>query len=466
MVDVRRYLAPAFFFDVSKSLTARRALWSLAGQILPIIAALVVVPILINSLGNGRFAALAIVWTLLGYFSLFDLGLSRSLTYRIAQLNKEGDGEAARRAAKTGLACLAGLGVFIGGLIAIAAPVLAARLSTVQIGDIGQQELARSLLLVAFGVPVVMVAAGLRGVLEGRSAFGPLNMVLIPVGIMMFVMPAMVTRISQTMEVMTATVLAVRFVGAAALALAVRRTGTIFRFPGVVDRHELRLLLGFGLWVSASAIIGPLMVYGDRFVLTALIPLFEIAYYTTPFDVITRATFIPSAIIAVFFPLLIQGYADGQHAFQRRYAQALQATALPMLAIAVGGALFALYGISWWLGTEFARHSATVALIITAGVAVNGLAVPALAAIQAAGNPSLPAKIYVVELPLYVGALWFLTDKYGIIGAAGAWSGRAALDAVILLCFARREIRMHNWHHTNTPDEKNLATATLGASDI
>ena len=430
------------------------------------IAALLVIPFLIVSLGNARFAALAMVWTLLGYFSLFDLGLARSLTYRIAQLSRSGDHVTADRAARTGLICLTGMGIIIGTVIAALAPIGAAKLSVMQSGGVLEKDLLQSILIVAIGVPIVMVTAGLRGMLEGRSAFGSLNLILIPMGVMMFVMPALVAWYDQTLTAATATVLAVRLTGALFMGGQVKRASSQFLFFGRLDRAELRILLGFGLWVSASAIIGPLMVYGDRFVLSAMIPMHQIAYYTTAFDVITRAAFVPSAIMAVFFPLMIQGYAEGQQAFRRRYLQASSAIAVAMLLIAVAGILFSLFGIRLWLGSEFARQSVTVALIITVGVALNGLAVGPLAAVQAAGNPALPVKIYAFELPIYVIALWYLTKNYGIVGAAGAWSGRAAIDAIILFAFAYRETVAWRCLEQSKGHDAHAARASVGMTEI
>jgi O-antigen/teichoic acid export membrane protein len=62
----------------------------------------------------------------------------------------------------------------------------------------------------------------------------------------------------------------------------------------------------------------------------------------------------------------------------------------------------------------------------------NCFAFVPLALLQGIGRPDLPAKFYLLELPLYVGAAWFLIPKLGIAGAALAWALRVALDAVLL----------------------------------
>lgn len=65
----------------------KNTLWSLAGSGLPLIAAAALIPFTLNTLGNETFGVLTLVWVLIGYLSLFDMGVGRSLTYEISKLN-------------------------------------------------------------------------------------------------------------------------------------------------------------------------------------------------------------------------------------------------------------------------------------------------------------------------------------------------------------------------------------------
>ena len=56
-------------------LLARNAAWNLASQALPIAVAIVSMPILIRGMGTDRFGLLTLAWMVLGFSSLFDLGL-------------------------------------------------------------------------------------------------------------------------------------------------------------------------------------------------------------------------------------------------------------------------------------------------------------------------------------------------------------------------------------------------------
>src|SRR5690348_4911799 len=81
------------------------------------IAAFVAIPILIHGLGADRFGLLTLAWAVIGYFSLFDLGLSRALTHAVAsRLGGDDPAEELADVVWTAMAMMLVLGV-IGGLV-------------------------------------------------------------------------------------------------------------------------------------------------------------------------------------------------------------------------------------------------------------------------------------------------------------------------------------------------------------
>src|SRR6267154_3726251 len=75
----------------SGRLLARNTVWNLIGSGAPMLVAVFCIPILIRGLGKERFGVLTLAWALIGYASLFDLGLGRAITQLVAK--KLGAGE-------------------------------------------------------------------------------------------------------------------------------------------------------------------------------------------------------------------------------------------------------------------------------------------------------------------------------------------------------------------------------------
>jgi Na+-driven multidrug efflux pump len=67
-----------------------------------------------------------------------------------------------------------------------------------------------------------------------------------------------------------------------------------------------------------------------------------------------------------------------------------------------------------------------------AGVLVNALAHVLNVYLLGQGRPDLPAKFHLLELPLYVALAWLLVARFGVTGAALAWTIRVSFDALLL----------------------------------
>jgi len=94
----------------SRKAVRRNTLWNIFGQGFPLALALFCIPPLIKGIGTDRFGALTLVWTVLTYFSFFDLGLGRALTRLLAEnTNEENKNEASL--IWTASALLLGLGL-------------------------------------------------------------------------------------------------------------------------------------------------------------------------------------------------------------------------------------------------------------------------------------------------------------------------------------------------------------------
>ena len=97
-----------------------------------------------------------------------------------------------------------------------------------------------------------------------------------------------------------------------------------------------------------------------------------------------------------------------------------------------------------WLGPDFAAHSTRVLQILSLGVLANGLAAVPFALIQGKGHADITGKLHLMELPLYLATVWYLTVHYGIVGTAVAWLARVTVDCILLFAVADHLIGLRN----------------------
>src|SRR6266853_1497371 len=180
----------------SGRLLARNTIWNLIGNGAPMVVAVFCIPILIRGLGKDRFGVLTLAWALIGYASLFDLGLGRALTQLVARKMGAGEDHEVPTLVWTSLLLMLLLGL-AGTLVAVLlSPWLVHRALNVPLAL--QRETLQSFYLLGLSIPLVISTAGLRGLLEAHQRFGLINALRIPMGVFTFAGPLLVLPFSKS----------------------------------------------------------------------------------------------------------------------------------------------------------------------------------------------------------------------------------------------------------------------------
>lgn len=415
---------------------ARNVLWNLLGIGVPLLAAVVAIPILIKGLGTDRFGVLTLAWMLVGYFSLFDLGLSRALTKLVAENLSKRHEQRIPSLIWTSLSLMAVLGIIGAAVVAFLADWLVRDVLKIPVSL--RPETLTSFYILAASIPVVIGATGLRGILEAHQRFGLVNAVRIPLGLFTFVGPLLVLPFSRSLSaVVTALVFARLLSWCTYAALCIRVEPALLGSVSV-RRSLVPELISFGGWMTITNIVSPLMVYMDRFLIGAVVSMAAVAYYTTPYEIVTKLWIIPTALMGVVFPAFAAFLVDNPVRAARLFGRAVSYIFMVLFPVVLIIVTFAREGLTAWLGSGFAENSTLVLQFLAIGIFINGHAHVPFGLLQSAGRPDLVAKLHLCELPVYLVVLWWLMTDHGIVGAAVAWLARVVVDAVIIFAMARR----------------------------
>ncbi|UCV18282.1 flippase [Ferribacterium limneticum] len=413
----------------------RNAAWVMLGSGFPMLVGVGAFPLLINELGTERFGLLSIVWAIAGYFSLFDLGLGRTLTQMVSDHLGQEKGGVPVRLIWTALCLMLGLGV-LGGLILLAVvPFVVPMLHLMPNLD---AEARHAFCFLALSIPVVVVSSGLVGVLEAHLRFRDVARVRMFVGSLNFLLPVLLTQIWPSLPVLTAGIIGLRVLSLFFFWRLARKVEAALSSPCLPDSVWLRPLLSFAGWLSVSNVVSPLMMYFDRFAIGAVAGASAVAYYVPPFEVMSRLQILPQSLMTAVFPILTSSHQrKGEHGVHLLVfaGQMGFLLLLPPLAVIF---LFPHELLSLWLGSEFAENSADMVRWMVVGWLVNVLARPSFNWMQSLGRADLPAKLHCVELPVFGLLLYFGIMLFGIEGAAAAWSCRCVIDSLLLNGLARR----------------------------
>ncbi|MDA9355735.1 flippase [Gammaproteobacteria bacterium] len=423
-------------FNLNSHSISLNIFWNLLGNGTPMLAALFAIPILIDGLGLERFGVLTLSWMVVGYFSLFDLGLGRALTKLVAEKLGREENDELPSLIWTALLLMIVLGIFAAVLVAMLSPWLVHNVLNIPL--MLHSETLKTFYLLAFSIPIVIITTGLRGILEAYQRFGYVNVVKIPLGILTFIGPVAVLYFSNSLVPVIAILVIARLISLIAYAVLCLRVEPILKSSFSVCRTMVKPLLSFGGWITVSNIISPLMAQMDRFLIGAVLSMTAVSYYATPHEIITKFLIIPAAMMGVIFPAFATILAKNNEGTGRLYYQVIKSIFLIIFPLVFIVIVFAHDGLTLWLGSEFADNSTIVLQLLGIGIFINSHAQVPYGLIQAAGRADITAKLHLIELPFYLLLLWWLVSFHGIVGAAIAWSLRVAFDCFFLFVIAQR----------------------------
>jgi O-antigen/teichoic acid export membrane protein len=406
------------------------------GLILPTFVSLVTVPAYIHALGVERYGVVSLVWTLIGYFGILDLGMSMAAQNHISKALASGDAAESARVFWSAFWLNLGTGIAGGLLIYFGAFVYTAYFTKVSAAM--QHEVYLALPWLALAIPLANVSWVFAGAINGAERFGVFNtnqtigtflFQLLPLGAAWWIAPNLQTVLAAA--VVARLIAAVMLGHASIKVLGIRR----------IDPPQwgtAKGLFNFGGWMLIASMASMIADTLDRVMLGAGMGAKFVTYYTVPQNLVTRLNMLPNALVRTLFPRLSAVGRDHADTLARQSLEFLNGVFTPVGIVAI----FALAPfLTLWVGADLAAHSAPVGRVLVISVWLVGQASVTRILIQSQVNPARAAFAGLVEMPFFVGALWFGIHHFGLIGAAVVVAVRALVDYGVLLYLSAIRMR-------------------------
>jgi len=428
--------------QISGKLLARNTLLNFLGQVVPLLVGVVTIPLIVRGLGTDRFGLLSLAWVVVGYFGIFDLGLGQATTKFVAETLGKGKEEQVPQIVWTAVTIQAILGIVWGFILWEITPLLVERILNIPPELVSEARV--TFYLLAFSIPINLVFISFRGVLEAYQRFDLVNAVKIPTNACTFLLP------------LIGIFLGFKLPGIVALILAAR-IGTLITFillnlylvPSLRRyRSSFNLfpyLFSFGGWMTISNIVGLILAYLDRFLVGSFLTMAAVAYYTAPFELITRLWIVPRSLVTVLFPAFSSLGTTRRNDLLNFYIGASKVTLLIVTPLVLIFVLFSTEILTSWLGADFARNSTIVFQILSFGVLCGSMTQIAFALFQGIGRPDIGTKIQLLLLPISALLAWVLIKKVGIVGAALSWTLSRIFGMLFSLRAAWQIVRIYSF---------------------
>lgn len=413
---------------------AKNSLINFVGLILPIPVVILTIPYIVRGLGTDAYGILSIAWLVLGYFSIFDLGLSRATVKFVAEHLSPEKVHKIPELVWTSLILLVLLGCAGALLVSSFVPLIVTHLLKMPAAFVGQAR--TSLFILAASMPVLIGSDTIRGVLEAAQRFDLVNYVKVPASISFYALAALAIPFGVHIAGIVLLLVLVRFATACVYFAFCLRVFPALRSGIRFSRSAVKPLTVFGGWIMVSNITGPILGYLERFLIGSVLSLSLLTYYAAPFDLISKIVVIPTSIVATLFPYFSLQGARGSRAVMDVTGRSLRYL---IVLLVPGVAIFGLFArpiLQLWLGAQFANTSTDVLQILSIVFFLNCLAYVPYTSVQALGRPDLKAVLDLAVVPTFAVSAWVFMKLWGINGAALAKLLITVIDVTFLYGFA------------------------------
>lgn len=397
--------------------------WNIAAIVIPTLVALPVLGMLARMLDVELFGIFTLIFAILGYASVFDMGLSRALVRSIS-INRNSNVDIKEYLFASSITI-----VSIGCIVSLVIFLFKANIaSLLNVTDVIYADVINCLFLVSFVIPFLLLNIVWQSYLEGLERFKELTVLKVVTSILLSVMPLLFMFIKNSIVFAVAGLVFARLISFFVFYFYACRELKKYSHYRFFNRVKLKELFKFGSWLTISNIVSPMMVYFDRFVLSSMVGASNVALYTAPSEIVSKLLMVPSAVSKTLFPK-ISNKLDTKVVYK-----VFGFLLLVVFFMALPFFVFSEQILTLWLGSGYEAASTTLRILLV-GFIFNSLAQIPYTYIQAKGFSNVTAKIHLLEVIPYFMLLNLLVDLYSFNGAALAWSIRVFIDFSILCLF-------------------------------
>jgi len=407
----------------------RGTAWSLAGQATTVAASALFTPFVVRQLGASAYGILAFLNLLTGYLAYTDLGMGTAST-RFASLEKSAGSNREAEVIWTGISLSTILGTVVATMIIAFAPAINDRL--LHGGTLLRGQTITALRIVASAFLLKNISGVLNTPQLVRLRFDTYTAITSGTVLFQIVLTPIILWLGGNLVAIAAMIAVVNF-SALSLHFVIGRRLLPQLWPPRLDTALLWPLFTFGALVVLSQVPELVLTNAERFGLTYFTSISSLGYYSIAYTYASLSIIVAIAAGQVLLPTFsrLQSSSSTEE-LERLYRRSIVSTCSALAPVALVLAVAARPVLTNLIGVEYGRQSTAPCYLLLIGVALNGLSYVPVCFLFASDKASVVAHIRWYELIPYLVVAAVLTMRYGIVGAAAAWSVRALVDLLLL----------------------------------
>ena len=373
-------------------------------------------PFILHHLGDDAFGLWVLVFSLTGYYGLFDFGIRSSIVRYVAQFKARDEQDELNRYINTSLCTYGGIGLLL-LLLTITASFYVDSLFRIP-AALGWS--ARILFLVvgaavALGFPLSVFA----GVLEGLQKFSWLSLTQMGYNLSRALLIVLALRHGGGLLTIALISTLLNLSTYAVYIFAVHRQLVLHYALRYVDRASFQRMVGYGSITFIATIAAQLRFYSDATVIGVFIGSAAITYFSIGSKLVSYSANITQSMSQIFTPMSSQFHATGDVAQLRRiFIMGNRACALIVFPLSAMLIILGKSIIEVWVGARYVPLAYLVLVALALGDLSEGAQSVSSKILFGMARHRTLACVRLVEGLANLGLSIVLLHYYGVVGVA------------------------------------------------
>ncbi len=388
------------------------AFWNLLAVAITAIAGFILVPVIINAIGEENFGIYAIILMVGGFAQLQSLGLGEATLKYVSQYYSRNDIEGVNRVLGATLSVYIFSGFIVSGIIATFAAYI---IGWFKLSPENVQDAILALRIAGCSFLVSIFGAAFKTIPEAIQRYDVLSRYTIFIMVIRYSTMYIIAQngggiIGLAYLTLIGAIIDIFVYGYLAKVLI----PNINRIPNF-NKKGIHEVFGYGMYSFINDLIQRASLYIDQFILGLFFNAASIAYLTAPKDIITKAQGLTGAASQALFPRFSSMEVGAE--MQKLYITSLWTLTVLSFAIFIPLAIVVPTFLSIWISPEFSTNSSEFARLFSLGIAFNGGVSVYFALLKGTGRVNWLTNIISTLTVLSGFATAILVYNYGIIGS-------------------------------------------------
>jgi O-antigen/teichoic acid export membrane protein len=410
----------------------RNTLWNFASQGWFLLLVFFTTPYIVRKLGPDAYGVFSIVGVVIGYFAFLDLGLGQAVVKYVSEYYVQKDFKTIREIIGTAMAVYFLMG-FIGAvLIAFLTGLLVTRVLKIPPGLINTTVFVFYISALGFFINMPLNVFG--SIPRALQRFDITNKISIALGTLQLFLTVFLLRLGYFLQQIVVMNLLISFLSISIYVLVSRQLLPEVYIKPAFNKTMFGKLFKFGGFVAISSATVQISTQLNKFIIGIFLPISYLTYYAVPYGLASKVGIIPGSVSTAIFPVFSElDSMNRRDSLKELYLRTTKYIVIATIPIIILLIIFAQKFLCFWIGSEFAQKSTLPLQIITAGTLLSCWAYAAVSGSQGLNRPDIPAKFQVAEACLNTGLCFLLIPRWGIVGAALAWSSYRFIEIPLMI---------------------------------